>query len=230
MGSLARTAAAAACCGACFFVTACGGSTRHSGNDAAAGKDSASSGSNSTDGGGGSDPAPGDGGAAPLMPIDGFATSSPMASIGLWMGFDGNMLPVGIPSVPHDGSALHLSGKTHETGIDYFFHTGIPVERIWSSVRFWSQSDLPGTRLIVAIAGPEPSYFTDRAQGIAWPQELVMVGPEWRESVIDFSALGIGPDALSPHSEQFGAVHFIIEPNTAYDLWLDDFAGQPLYR
>ncbi len=168
--------------------------------------------------------------AAPVMPIEGFETSDRMASIGLWMGFDGDTLPIGTPAVPHDGSALHLAGKTSEKGLDVFFHTGIPVERIWSSLRFWSQSDLPTSRLIVAVAGPEPSYFSDRAMGIAWPQQLVTVGPEWRESVISFSALGIGPNHLSPHSENFGAVHFIIEPNTDYDLWIDDFAGQPLYR
>jgi hypothetical protein len=210
-------------------AVACGGSARHSSNEVAAGQHSAS-GSSTIDDGGGGDTASGEGGAAPQMPIDGFESASLMASIGLWMGFDGDRLPIARPSVPHDGSALHLAGKTDDKGLDVFFHTGIPAERIWSSVRFWAQSDLPGSHLIVAVAGPEPSYFADRAQGIAWPQQLVMVGPEWRESVVDFSALGIGPDQLSPHSENFGAVHFIIEPNTEYDLWIDDFAGQPLYR
>jgi hypothetical protein len=218
-------------CGAWFFAVACGGSARHTDNVASnAGKATASAGSSSSEGGAGTDTPAGEGGAAPEMPLDSFESASRMASIGLWMGFDGDTLPIDMPKVPHDGNALHLAGKTDEKGLDVFFHTGIPVERIWSSVRFWAQSDLPNAHLIVAIAGPEPSYFADRAQGIAWPQQLVPVGPQWVETVIDFSALGIGPDRLSPHSEYFGAVHFIIEPNTEYDLWIDDFAGQPLYR
>lgn len=231
MGSLVRSAAAAVWCGAWLGAVACGGSARHNDNVLSdAGKGPASAGSSPGAGGDGSDTPASEGGAAPAMELDSFETPSRMASIGLWMGFAGDTLPIGMPKVPHDGSALHLVGKTDEGGLDVFFHTGIPVERIWSSVRFWAQSDLPNARLIVAIAGPESSYFQDRAQGIAWPQQLVSVGPQWFETVIDFSALGIGPDHLSPHSEYYGAVHFIIEPNTEYDLWIDDFAGQPLYR
>lgn len=167
---------------------------------------------------------------APQMPIDSFETSDFLSGPGLWMGFDGEQLPTAEPPVPHDGAALHLVGKTDDAGLDVFFHTGLPVERIWSSVRFWSQSDVPGAAFKVAIAGPVPQFFQDRAQGIAWPLQVVEPGRAWRETVVDFAELGVGPEMLSPHSEMFGAVHFIVEPHTSYDFWIDDFGGQPLYR
>lgn len=202
------------------MLVGCGGNTNRNGSQGAGGNATAGTDSGAA--------ATGSAGKAPIMSLDSFETGDRFVSIGLWMGFPDGTLPIGTPPNPHDGSALHLVGKTNEDGLDVFFHTGIPVERIWSSVRFWTQSDLPSSFLTVAIAGPEQSYFTDRAQGLAWPQQLVRLGSDWQEVVVDFKALHLDPDHLSPHSENFGAVHFIIEPDTHYDLWIDDFAGQPL--
>lgn len=164
------------------------------------------------------------------MVVDGFESSSLMSGPGLWMGFPEQSLPTATPPVPHDGEALHLVGKTDEAGLDVFFHTGIPVESIWKAVRFWTASEVPQARLIVAIAGPEPSYFDDQARGMPWPATVVFPTPAWQQVTIDFGAFGYDPEHLSPHSGPFGAVHFIIEPNTVYDLWIDDFVGQPRYR
>lgn len=170
------------------------------------------------------------GGAAPVMTLDSFDTTDVYVSIGRWMEFTDDKVPIGTPPVPHDGTAMHLVGMTDGQGLDVFFHTGIPVEKIWSGVRFWTQSDAPDSSLTVAVAGPEPSYFQDRAQGLAWPQRVIPLSFDWQEIVVNFADLGVDPEHLSPHSEHFGAFHFIIEPNTQYDLWIDDFVGQPLYR
>lgn len=168
-------------------------------------------------------------GEAPYYLVDSFESPDTYVSPGLWMGFAGDTLPIGTPTLPHDGKALHLQGVTDDRGLDVFFHVAFPIEQSWKSVRFWAESDLVGSRLTVAIAGPEPSYFSDRAQGIAWPERTLTLSNRWQEVVVDFAELGATPDHLSPHSGPFGAFHFIIEPNTTYDLWLDDFAGQSRY-
>jgi hypothetical protein len=214
------------------LLVGCGGESQRSGAQSTGGDASVNGGSSAgatARGGSGSTNA-NDGGAPPDMVIDGFESSSLMSGPGLWMGFPDSQLPIGDPSVPHDGAALHLVGVTDAAGLDVFFHTGIPVERIWSAVHFTAQSNLVGARLLVAIAGPEASYFRDAAQGMPWPVKVVLPTREWQNVNIDFAAFGYGPEQLSPHSGPFGAVHFIIEPNTVYDVWIDDFAGTPLYR
>jgi hypothetical protein len=215
------------------LLAGCGGSTNHSANKGSAGAGNAANAASASAGalngtsGAGATAASDSAGAPAVMTLDSFETSNSFVSIGLWMGFPDDTVPIGTPRVPHDGSALHLVGTTDDAGLDVFFHTGSPVERIWSGVGFWTQSDKAGSKLTVAVAGPEPSYFTDRAQGLAWPERVITLSRAWQEVVVDFRDLGIGPEHLSPHSETFGAFHFIIEPNTDYDLWIDDFAGQP---
>ncbi len=222
-----------ACLGALGVLIGCGGTTDHNGAHADSGGSTNSSGGSTNSSGGSSatsgstaEAATNTGGVAPVMTLDSFETNEVYVSVGLWMGFPGNKLPIGAPATAHNGSALHLVGTTNDDGLDVFFHTGIPVERIWRGVRFWTQSDEPNSSLTVAVAGPEPSYFKDRAQGIAWPEQLVVPTKSWQEVVVDFKDLGVDAEHLSPHSEQFGAFHFIIEPNTKYDLWIDDFVGQ----
>lgn len=214
---------AAAWLGVAVVVAGCGGASRHDANGDAQGGGGASG--SATLGAG----TAGITGGVASTNIDSFETADLFVSIGLWMGFPGNTLPIGMPPTPHDGSALHLSGETDAAGLDVFFHTAQPVERIWSSVRFWIQSDLPGSELTVAVAGPEPSYFSDRALGVAWPERTIAPSRDWREVTVKFADMGIGPNRLSPHSEMFGAVHFLIEPQTKYDLWIDEFVGEPLY-
>jgi hypothetical protein len=63
-----------------------------------------------------------------------------------------------------------------------------------------------------------------------WPVTVVFPTHDWQDVNVEFAALGYGPERLSPHSGPFGAFHFIIEPNTTYDVWIDDFVGTPLYR
>jgi hypothetical protein len=142
---------------------------------------------------------------------------------GLWMGFPNDTLPVDLPPDPHAGSALHLVGTTGAEGLDVFFHTPFPVEAMFGGVAFWVRADEPVTPLTVAIAGPEPLYFADRDQGLDWPQQTFNLTSAWQRVQVDFDALELGPDALSPHSGPWGAVHFVVEPNTAYDFWIDDF-------
>lgn len=212
----------------------CGGSTNRNGHEGSAGSGNPTNGGTATGGTvhgtSGAGTAATNAGGAPLdWTLSTFETPDTFVSIGLWMGFPDDRLPIDMPKVPHDGSALHLVGTTDDAGLDVFFHTGSSVETIWSGVRFWTQSDQAGSKLTVAVAGPEPSYFKDRAQGLAWPQRLVTLSPAWQEVVVDFKDLGVDRQHLSPHSEMFGAFHFIIEPNTDYDLWIDDFVGSP-YR
>jgi hypothetical protein len=218
------------------LLSGCGGSTSHSGNegspgsgdtggDRASGGVSASGGALTGSSGAGATAAT-DAGGAPDQTLDAFDSPNRQSSLGLWMGFPGDSVPIGMPSVPHDGSALHLVGKTDDAGLDVFFHTPLAVEKMFQGVRFWAQSELVGSKLTVAVAGPEPSYFTDRAQGVLWPQRVITLSRAWQEVVVDFRDWGLDPDHLSPHSEYYGAFHFVIEPNTAYDLWIDDFAGQ----
>lgn len=221
------------------LVAGCGGSTNHNAHEASAGSGSSTDGNprtgGATSGGaatgtsGAGTAAASAGGAQPDWTLSTFETTETFVSIGLWMGFPSNSLPIGTPTEPHDGSALHLVGTTDDAGLDVFFHTGQPVETIWSGVRFWVQSDRVGSQLTVAVAGPEPLYFEDRAQGVPWPQRVVTLSPAWQQVVVDFKDLGVDHQHLSPRSGPYGAFHFVIEPNTDYDLWIDDFVGSP-YR
>ncbi|MES1188440.1 MAG: hypothetical protein ABUL60_31785 [Myxococcales bacterium] len=213
------------------LLVGCGGSTKHDAAQGSAG--SAIERGGSTDGGsaaGGTNgtAASGSGGAPETRTLDGFESSSTHAAFGLWMGFPNDVLPVGMPPSPHDGSALHLVGTTDDAGLDVFFHTPLAVEKIFRSVRFWVASPNAGSHLTVAVAGPDASYFSDRAQGIQWPERMLTLAPTWQEVVVDLRDWGLDPEHLSPHSEYYGAFHFIVEPNTDYDLWIDDFAAQPL--
>jgi hypothetical protein len=212
------------------LLAGCGGTTNRHRNDGGGGSDNPAGGSSTTSGTAGASGVAGAGGAAPIMTVDSFDTADLFVSIGLWMEFPDDKLPIGTPPSAHDGSALHLVGTTTADGLDVYFHTAAPVETIWSGVRFWTQSDAPDSFLTVAVAGPEPSYFKDRAQGLAWPERVVTLSPDWQEIVVNFADLGVDREHISPHSGPFGAFHFIIEPDTQYDLWIDDFGGQPLSR
>src|SRR6478735_8756256 len=67
-----------------------------------------------------------------------FDTAQPLQNVGLWMGL-GEELPIGEPPVAYDGTALHLVGDSG-TGLDVFFHTPLPVERIAREVKFSAYS------------------------------------------------------------------------------------------
>ena len=213
---------------AALVAGGCGGISRYQASDGAGGTGSNAGGASSAIAGR-SGVTAGAAGEAPYLVVDSFESPNTYVSPGLWMGFAGDTLPIGTPPLPHDGQALHLKGVTDDRGLDVFFHVALPIEQLWKSVRFWTESDLAGSQLTVAIAGPEPSYFSDRAQGIAWPARTLALSNRWQQVVVDFAELGADPDHLSPHSGPFGAFHFIIEPNTPYDLWIDDFAGQSRY-
>jgi hypothetical protein len=145
-----------------------------------------------------------------------FETTQAQQGIGLWMGL-GDPLPVGTPPVPHDGSALHLVGDSG-MGLDVFFHTGIPIERIAGEVRFSAYAEKINS-FTVGIAGPEPSYFSDHAAGIPWPETTFEVGSKWKTCSFPLEDLSVTP----PHEEPFGAVHFVVQPGVHYDFWIDDF-------
>ena len=205
------------------MLVGCGGTTDHNRNHGAGGSDNPAGGTTAqVSAGDGATVA--SGGQPAVMTVDTFDTAAALVGPGLWMGFPDDKLPIGTPPSPHDGSALHLVGTTSDDGLDVFFHTPLPIERMWSSVRFWTQSDEANAFLTVAVAGPEPSYFKDRARGVAWPQRRIALSNDWQEIVFH-----VDTKHVSPHAEMFGAFHFIIEPNTKYDLWIDDFAGQPPY-
>ncbi len=205
------------------MLVGCGGTTDHNRSNGAGGSENTAGGT-TAQGSAGDGATVASGGQAALMTLDAFDTAAVFVSLGLWMGFRDDKLPIDTPPNPHDGSALHLVGTTNADGLDVYFHTGIPIERIFSSVRFWTQSNEPNASLTVAVAGPEPSYFKDRAQGVAWPERRIALSSAWQEVVFQ-----VDTKHVSPHEEFFGAFHFIIEPNTKYDLWIDDLAGQPLY-
>ena len=145
-----------------------------------------------------------------------FEMADPYQGIGLWMGL-GDELPLGTPPVAHDGTALHLVGDS-ELGLDVFFHVAFPVERFTSEVKFSAYSEQVNA-LTVGIAGPNPTYFSDHAEGIAWPEQAFKVGPKWKTFSFSLDELNPPP----PHEEMFGAVHFVVQPGVHYDLWIDDF-------
>ena len=159
--------------------------------------------------------------------VDAFDTADTGATLGLWMGFPTNMLPIDMPPEAHDGPALHLVGETGPEGLDVYYHTPLPLEKLYTGMRFWTMSEDAGSRLTVAVAGPQETYFEDRAQGLPWPERVITLSSAWQELVVNFTDLepSVDADHLSPHSEMYGAFHFIIEPNTKYDLWIDDLVG-----
>jgi hypothetical protein len=162
-----------------------------------------------------------------MTSVDGFDTADKGATLGLWMGFPTDMLPIGVPPAPHDGPALHLVGESGLEGLDVYYHTPLPLEKIYTGMRFWTMSQDAGSRLTVAVAGPWETYFEDREQGLLWPERVLTLEKTWQEVVVNFTELepAVDADHLSPHSEMYGAFHFIIEPNTKYDLWIDDLVG-----
>ena len=145
-----------------------------------------------------------------------FEMAEPLQGIGLWMGL-GDELPLGTPPVAHDGMALHLVGDS-EMGLDVFYHVPLPVERFASEVKFSAYSETVSA-LTIGVAGPEPTYFSDRAAGVPWPEQTFQVGPKWRSYSFSLDELSPPP----PHEETFGAVHLVVQPGVHYDLWIDDF-------
>jgi hypothetical protein len=192
------------------MVAACGGDAEHrsratgaSGSDA--GGTSASGGSAGAEAAGG----------FPEF-TSSFDTTEPLVGIGLWMGL-GEQLPIEMPPVEHDGTALHLVGDAG-MGLDVFFHTPLPVERLASEVKFSAYSP-EGDAITVGIAGPNPTYFSDHEAGVAWPEKAFEVGSQWRSFSFSLDELSPTP----PHEEMFGAVHFVVQPGVPYDFWIDDF-------
>lgn len=216
-----------------LLLVGCGGATHRSptgdanpdapGNSGGSGTSASGGTSSATNGGA----ATGSAGQGVTTPVDAFDTPDTHATLGLWMGFPTGMLPIDMPPTPHDGTALHLVGETGPEGLDVYYHTPLPVERLYTGMRFWTMSQNVGSHLTVAVAGPWETYFEDRAQGLSWPERVITLGYAWREVVVNFNELDPAADAdhLSPHSEMYGAFHFIIEPNTKYDLWIDDLVG-----
>jgi len=145
-----------------------------------------------------------------------FDTAQPLQNVGLWMGL-GEELPIGEPPAAYDGTALHLVGDSG-TGLDVFFHTPLPVERIAREVKFSAYSS-QAMALTVGIAGAEPTYFSDHAADTPWPERAFGVGAKWRS--FSFSLDGLSP--APPHEEMFGAVHLVVQPGVHYDFWIDDF-------
>jgi hypothetical protein len=216
--------------GLALLLAACGGEAKHAsraagGTDsvAAGGTDSVAGGTDSVAGGtdsaagrAGDDGAGGDGAGGYNEFSTSFETAQPQQSLGLWMGL-GEELPVELPPLPHDGTALHLVGNSG-TGLDVFFHTPLPVERVAREVRFSAYSE-QGDAVTVGIAGPSPTYFSDLASGVSWPERVFQVGSKWETFSLSLDDLNPPP----PHEEMFGAVHFVVQPHVDYDFWIDDF-------
>lgn len=224
--------------GLSLMVAACGGEAEHGsrargdagsaaggGGSAVGGAGSMAGEANSAAGGGGSaaggsSTVGGEGGAETDGAVheftSDFETTQPQQSIGLWMGL-GDPLPIAMPPVAHDGAALHLVGDSG-MGLDVFFHTPLPVERIASEVRFSAYSPEAST-LTVGIAGPDATYFSDHEAGVAWPETAFQVGAKWKNYSFSLDELSPTP----PHEETFGAVHFVVPPGVHYDFWIDDF-------
>lgn len=206
---------------AVWALVACGGRAQSAGPDSAAAQAGAAGLSTGGQSGSGGDATAGTTSGAGPSASNSFDSPDTLAGIGLWMEL-GSSLPIGDPPQPHDGPALHLVGDSG-AGLDFFFHTAFPVEKYFSRVGFWAQSDLPDSALMIAVAGPEPSYFKDRALGSPWPARVVNLSSDWQSVDVPFSSLGIDKAHPGVHEGPFGAVHFIIEPNTHYDFWIDDF-------
>lgn len=152
-----------------------------------------------------------------------FETTQAIDGIGLWMGL-GEQLPVELPPVAHDGTALHLVGDSGD-GLDVFFHTALPIEGFAREVKFVAYSEEMDV-LTVGIAGPSVTYFSDRAAGIPWPETEFQLGAKWKGYSFSLEDLSPAP----PHEEMFGAVHFVVQPGEHYDFWIDDFTLVSRYR
>jgi hypothetical protein len=195
-------------------LSACGGEAQH-GPSATAGAGSGAGGSSNgagATGSGGTEAS----GAFPEFKTN-FETTQPQQGIGLWMGL-GEQLPVGMPPVAHDGTALHLMGDSGTAGLDVFFHTPAPVETLAKEVSFWAYSE-KASSLTIGIAGPEATYFTDHIDGIPWPEQTFELGAEWKRISFPLDELSVTP----PHEKPYGAVHFVVPPGMQYDFWIDDF-------
>ena len=162
--------------------------------------------------------------------IDTFDDPSAKASLGVWMEL-GDPLPVALPAQPFDGPALHFSGPPNPDGMDVFFHVALPFEKISRAVSVEASSALPGATLTLAIGGPSPGYLESQSSSQPWAHREFALDDSWQALELDFAALGIGPDHLSDATdEHYGALHFVIPPNTAYDVWLDNVMQQPIYE
>lgn len=198
--------------GVSLIMAACGGEAGH-GSPTVGGPSAAGEGTG-RGGGGGASGTPAVAGNHELTTH--FEDARPLQGIGLWMGL-GEPLPVELPPVTHDGKALHLVGDSG-AGLDVFFHTPLPVERFASEVRLVAYSAEEST-ITLAVAGPSPTYFSDQAAGVAWPEKALELGATWQSFSFSLDELSPTP----PHEEMFGAVHLVVPPGVHFDFWIDDF-------
>lgn len=147
-----------------------------------------------------------------------------LVSPGLWMGTGVSDMTIPIePALDRGGNALHLAGDGNPGGADIFWHTAFPVEREFSTATFWARTArADGQELRVTVGGPGEFYWRDVAAGDPWSVATFRLDGQWRRFRIAFADLEMGPGQFSPYSEPYGALHFLLPPDQAYDLWLDD--------
>lgn len=155
-----------------------------------------------------------------------------LGRVGLWMGTGLTdawpVEPVSEPPYPVEAQllALHLTGEPVAAGVDVYLHTAMPFESLFQGVYFIARSTLAGGQTVrVTVGGPSEDYWTDTSQGQSWPAVELTLGQAWAKYVVDFRALGFDAEHLSPHSDTFGAVHFLVDPEQAYDFEITGLNG-----
>lgn len=156
---------------------------------------------------------------------------STLGPSGLWMGTgvdETNQVPaVPVEDAPYelDGndSALHFVSNGVTSGADIYLHTPLPVERMFGGVYFNAKSDAPGGQTVrVTLGGPTAEYWSDVNSGAEWPVWEIELGSEWTKHELTFAELGFDEGNLSPYSDPWGALHFLVGPDQAYDFALFD--------
>lgn len=159
-------------------------------------------------------------------------TEDRMTDIGLWMGTGvDEEWPVGpLTELPYPVNgwlmALHLEGESVAAGLDVYLHTAMPFEEVFYGVYFVARSLQAGGQTVrITVGGPYEDYWPDTTQGNAWPAVELTLGERWAKYFIDFRALGFDAEHLSPHSDPYGAVHFLVAPEQVYDFEVTDLLG-----
>lgn len=159
-------------------------------------------------------------------------TDDRMTDVGLWMGTGvDEAWPVGpLTELPYPVNgwlmALHLAGQQMSAGVDVYLHTAFPFEEVFYGVYFVARSMHAGGQTVrVTVGGPYEDYWPDTTQGNAWPAVELTLGEAWAKYFVDFRALGFDAEHLSPHSDPYGAVHFLVAPEQAYDFEVTDLLG-----
>jgi hypothetical protein len=155
-------------------------------------------------------------------------SEAPLTGFGLWMG-TGVEDPLDIEAIepPYATTeglvAWRFAGDSPALGGDIYFHLPLPVEGTFGGVYFMARSRAPsGQSMRVTLGGPQEKYWSDTNEGADWPVWELTLGEAWSKHELTFADLGFDAQHLSPYTDMFGALHFLIAAEQAYDFEVFD--------